>query len=202
MTLEKKPSDDEDSSSDSEDNSENDSDGAGENDNEDSGDSEGEVEARATKEEPNIVITKATGGIQCDLKANEDSILWSFYAENDGMVVIPSFENKSKAGSVVMELDFGANQGSWANYWNFKGSAASIERNHKEDSTVEYAKSDLSSDKFGYHMIDASHNKAIKIVNEGWHTVRLEAKGLAAEESIKVYGLTFMDMKEFEKTVK
>ena len=75
MTLEKKPSDDEDSSSDSEDNSENDSDGAGENDNEDSGDSEGEVEARATKEEPNIVITKATGGIQCDLKANEDSIL-------------------------------------------------------------------------------------------------------------------------------
>lgn len=197
MIMEQKPSDDEDSSSDSDNDIDSEIDGS-----EDSSDSEGEVETRTAKEEPNIIITKSTGAIQCELKANEDSILWSFYTENDGMVVIPSFKNDSSAGSVEMELDFGANQGSWANYWNFAGSAASIDRDHKEAHTVEYDINDLADKKFGYHMIDATHKKAIKIVNEGWHTVRLKAKGLVAEESIKVYGLTFMDMKEFNNAVK
>ena len=148
---------------------------------------------------PTITINKPAGAIQCDLKQNGDSIVWSFYAEHDGMVVIPTFENKTAQGSVIMELDFNATQGSWSNYWNYKGFSETIEREEYELALVTYDKNDLEENRYGYHMLSSSHDKAIKIVSEGWHTIKLEAQGLAEEEIINVFGITFMDLKEFEK---
>lgn len=151
---------------------------------------------------PTITIKKPTGAIQCDLKKDGDSIVWSFYAEHDGMVVIPTFENKTNNGSVLMELDFNATQGSWSNYWNYKGFNESIEREAYEPSSETFTAEDLENQRYGYHMLSSAHKKAIKIVSEGWHTIRLEAKGLAPDEIINVFGITFMDIKEFEKTVR
>lgn len=81
---------------------------------EDSEEPSARTSAPTTK--PVVTITKPDGAIQCELKKDGDSIVWSFYTEHDGMVVIPTFENSTTAGKVKMELDFGANQGSWANY--------------------------------------------------------------------------------------
>lgn len=131
--------------------------------------------APAPQGKPIITIDKPEGAIQCILKKHKDSIIWSFYAEHDGLVAIPSFENTSSTMKVKMELDFGAKQGSWANYWNYVNSTeATINRKYEEPSSVEYTQEHLTANKFGYHMIDGTHKQAIKIVSEGWHTIKLE----------------------------
>lgn len=147
-------------------------------------------------------ITKPEGAIECVLKADGDSILWSVYCPKDGMVVIPSFENKTTSAKVTMELDFGATQGAWANYWNFKEVTDSIDRDYKEPSTVIYESTDLTESRFGYHMLDSTHKKAIKIVGEGWHSIRISASGLSPEETIKVFGITFLDLRDYELITK
>lgn len=226
--------------------------------------------APAPQGKPIVTVDKPKGAIQCVLKKHKDSIIWSFYAEHDGLVAIPSFENASSKFKVKMELDFGAKQGSWANYWNYVNSTEEIDRDYEEPSSVEYGQDDLKANKFGYHMLDNEYDKAIKIVSEGWHTIKLEmfdpniedsdeeeesidqedtnnedneagqkedteqgedtgedteqeednvgeeeeaSKREATQEeeqeevinpvdTVKVYGLTFMDIKEFEKATK
>lgn len=117
------------------------------------------------------------------------------------MICIPSFSTSSTNATINMKLDFGGIQGSWPNYYNVMGKT-SIDRNHKEDTIISYTNTDLNDSHYGYHMINSIEQKVMKIISAGYHTIELSVEGLQEEEFVNIYGLTFLDMQNYNLDIK
>ena len=130
---------------------------------------------------------RAEGGL-CAAVTGFGKVCWSFYAEQDGMVVIPSFYTATQGLSAEVTLDFGAQQGKWANYWNCVDPSR-IDRNHTEKSTIHISTSEMQSHEGGYryglHMLNSGTQPVIRIVNKCWHTIMMQIKPIHQE----VYGV-------------
>ena len=156
----------------------------------------------ATPDLDSPTITRNPGGIQVSLKAEADKVVWSFYAEQDGMVVIPSFFTDDSAATVEVKLNFGGKQGMYPNYYNYVGSG-SINRKYEEPTTVSYTSENLVSGAMGYHVLTPD-TKVLKIAAAGHHSIEISVKGLTPGSLIHVYGLTFLSMQSYnmEKKIK
>lgn len=155
----------------------------------------------ATPDLDSPTVTRTPGGIQASLKAEADKVVWSFYAEQDGMVVIPSFFTDDSSAVVDVKLNFGGKQGAYPNYYNFVGN--SINRKHEEPTTISYSFSDLESGAMGYHLLK-EETKVLKIASAGHHSIEISVKNLSPSKQIDVYGLTFLSMQSYnlEKKLK
>lgn len=147
-------------------------------------------------------ITRNAGGLQVSIKKEEDKVIWSFYAEQDGMVVIPSFFTDDSEVTVDMKLNFGGKQGAYPNYYNFVG-GGSINRKHEEPTTISYTFSDLNEGAIGYHLLE-ENTKVLKIAAAGHHTIEISARNISSNKLVHVYGLTFLSMQGYnlEKKIK
>ena len=132
---------------------------------------------------------RALGGL-CAAVTGFGKVVWSFYAEQDGMVVIPSFFTATDGLTAEVYLDFGADQGVWNNYWNcVDASAPSVDRQYREPSKIDINTSVMQSwdsgKRYGLHMLNSKSQPVLRIVNKGWHTVMMQIKPIHQE----VYGV-------------
>lgn len=135
-----------------------------------------------------VNIQRSAGGLQINIGDTGGKAVWSFYADRDGLVVIPNLACTSTTANITMKLDFGAVQGSWSNYFNCVGTG-SIDRNYKEPSVIEHTGSIAN---WGKHKIKTT--PSIKMVSEGWHTIEISATGLNQGETLNIYGLNFLGL--------
>lgn len=141
-------------------------------------------------------IQAVAGGLQATIDNTGGKVVWSFYCDKDGLVVIPNLACTSTTATVSMKLDFGANQGKWSNYFNCVNTG-SIDRTHKEASSITATGSALN---WGKHNIKAT--QAIKITTEGWHSIEISATGLEVGETLDVYGLNFVSLDMYNLLIK
>lgn len=130
-------------------------------------------------------IQRVPGGL-CAAVTGFGKVVWSFYAEQDGMVVIPSFYTGTDGLTAEVYLDFGAKQGQWNNYWNCVDPLSpSIERTTQEPSKIEIKTSAMQSynegKRYGLHMINSTTQPVLRVVNKGWHTVMMQIKPIHQE---------------------
>ena len=160
--------------------------------------------ALSTPDLNSTTTTREAGGLQVDLVVNGEketdgtagSVVWSFYCDRDGMVVIPSIGLEDNT-TVVMELDFGADQGLWSSYWNATGNDTAILRDYKEPSTVTINNAACTNNRYSKAQLTATHsaNRVIRITTEGWHTIRI--KKTSATGGVHVYGIDFMGLNSY-----
>lgn len=135
-----------------------------------------------------VTIQRSTGGLQINVDNTGGKAVWSFYADRDGLVVIPNLACTSTTATIRMKLDFGAVQGAWSNYFNCVGTD-DINRDYKEPTSIE---STGVVANWGKHRV--GETPVIKMVSEGWHTVEISATGLAEGETLNIYGLSFLSL--------
>lgn len=147
--------------------------------------------ALTTADLQSTTVVRNPGGIEAVLDDNTSSVVWSFYCDADGMVVIPCLQLEDTT-EIKMELDFGADQGKWGNYWTYANSDASIDRAYKEPSSITINNAATTGNKYGRHLLTGTHsaNKVIRITTEGWHTIRIYKTSEAGKAHI--FGLDFM----------
>ena len=165
-----------------------------------------------------------TKGVQVTVQG-KGSITWSFYCPVDGMVVVPSVYTKTSNQGVSMQLDFGGEQGKWANYWNCVSATATPDRGYKEPSVVEIpytAMETMGEGKaYGLHMLQYTDQPVLKITSKGWHTVSLMMPTIASsmvyddneimptsvpdqpvgDGNFDVFGLNFLSLNEYKRMV-
>lgn len=121
-------------------------------------------------------------GIQVSAEAG-GKVVWSFYCEEEGMVVVPSLYTESEGVGATMKLDFGVTQPQWSNYWYFNAN-----RGDKEPSTIEINNSDLKAKGSGKNYdasVISSTDPVLRITSKGWHTI--EITPLFEETAITTY---------------
>lgn len=133
-------------------------------------------------------INRISGGLEINIDSNGGKAIWSFYADRDGLVVIPNLACTSTAATITMKLDFGAIQGKWNNYFNYAGTTA-IDRNYNEPSSISSQGSVVN---WGKHNL--AETPCVKMVSEGWHTIEISATGLREGETVNIYGLNFLGL--------
>lgn len=104
-------------------------------------------------------------------------VIWSFYCEQDGMVIVPSLYTPALGTTIHMKLDNGVVQGKWNNYWNVAGDVAT-DIHHSEPSTIDIENSDLvghSNKSYGLHVLRNTTQPVIKVTTAGWHTLEISA---------------------------
>lgn len=163
-------------------------------------------------------------GLMVNVTGN-GSITWSFYCPVDGMVVVPSVYTKTTNQGVSMQLDFGGEQGKWANYWNCVSATATPDREYKEPSVVEIpytAMETMGEGKaYGLHMLQHTDQPVLKITSKGWHTVSLMMPTVAqsmvyddneimptsvpsqpvGDGNFDVFGLNFLSLNDYKRMV-
>lgn len=136
-------------------------------------------------------ITRLTGGLYVGVQGF-GKVLWSFYTEQDGMVVVPCFYTPTKDMTVEMSLDFGGDQGTWSNFWNSVNSTT-INRNHVEPAKIEVSTTQMEAfdngKRYGLHMITTKEQPVLKVVSKGWHTVMLNIKPVSPETRADGYSV-------------
>lgn len=157
-------------------------------------------------------VNRAEGGLQANVTGS-GSITWSFYCDRDNMVVIPSFYTEDKM-DVKVQLDFGAKQGKWNNYWNCISASGVIDRNYEEPSQVTIGHSQLedrgTGKAYGVHMI-TTDSPVLKITTKGWHTIHITPQPVNKPLSdipedfgdgiIQMFGLNFLSLDEYNRKI-
>lgn len=169
-----------------------------------------------------------TKGVQVTVQGT-GSITWSFYCPIDGMVVIPSVYTTTADQGVQMQLDFGGQQGKWANMWNAVGANATPDRTYLEPSTVTIPNTMMTAlgegKAYGLHMLQYDDQPVLKITSKGWHTISLMMPAKANSASLlmdedgtligtfsvpdtpvgdgtfDVFGLNFLSLNEYKRLV-
>lgn len=165
-----------------------------------------------------------TKGIQVTIQGT-GSITWSFYAPIDGMVIIPSVYTATENQGVAMQLDFGGEQGKWANYWNARGVTATPDREYKEPSevTIENTAMEALGDGkvYGLHMLKNADQPVLKVTTKGWHTVSLMMPAVTqaamlldddiavfsvpdqsvGDGTFDVFGLNFLSLQDYNRMI-
>ena len=145
-------------------------------------------------------------------------VVWSFYCEHDGMVVVPSLLTPALGTTIHMKLDNGAVQGKWNNYWNVAGDV-DANTSYTEPSTVNITNADLighSNKSYGLHVLKNTTQPVLKITTAGWHTLEISATfpGTARDVdgrshipedvgngSVFVYGINFLSLDSYNSRV-
>lgn len=158
-------------------------------------------------------IVRIGKGLQATISGG-GKVIWSFYCEHDGMVVIPSVYTESEGVGCRMRLDFGVVQPKWNNYWNYIGTSTSIDRNYNEPSEVEIPNNKFSTvgngKCYGMHMISNSSQPVLKITTKGWHTIEVtpvypetKLRSVIPEEfgdgALATFGLNFLTVDEYKR---
>lgn len=166
-------------------------------------------------------VVRVNRGLQCNVTGN-GSIVWSFYCEHDGMVIIPSVYTQDENTGVVMKLDYGSKQGKWNNYWNFVSSEGSINRDYEESTVVEVPYSNfvthISGKSYGLHCLRNSSQPVLKVTTKGWHTLQITPKfpqvapqseispmsvvpDPSGDQTLCVFGINFLSMDDYNKRI-
>lgn len=136
-------------------------------------------------------------GYAFNLIDNTSEVIFSFFTEQDDMIVIPSMYTLEENKNVTVELDFGVEQSQmmmdYVKYDQdrmFTAEPSSIVVNTNEfGANKVYWQNDIRAGKVPY----------IHIVNRGWHTVRV--RNTMASGSLILHGLHFKHYNEvFEPT--
>lgn len=158
-------------------------------------------------------IQRVDGGLQANI-SGFGKVVWSFYCEQDGMVVVPNFYTEN-AEKVRMSLDFGALQGQWSNYWNNVNNTT-IDRTYKEPSVVDIVTSTLSvfntGKRVGLFNLSTT-TPVIKIVSKGWHTLTIElppkqvqtrsvTPPVPADGAASIFGINILSAIEYKMLTK
>ena len=141
-------------------------------------------------------IQSVNGGLQVTVDKNGGKVVWSFYCDRDGLVIVPSLACTSTSATVSVKLDFGSIQGRWSNYFN-SVSTGEIDRNHKEHSVITATGSALN---WGKHNL--KQTQVIKVTTEGWHSLEISATGLGDSETLNIYGLSFIGLDMYNLLMK
>ena len=143
-----------------------------------------------------VAIERVSGGLQVALDKNGGKVVWSFYADRDGLVVVPNLACTSTSANISVKLDFGAMQGKWSNYFNYVGTGE-INRDYAESSSIS---SQGNVANWGKHNLE--NTPVIKITTEGWHTIEISVTDLADSETLDVYGLNFLSLDMYNLLLK
>ena len=145
----------------------------------------------------------ADKGVSCQI-GNNGSLIWSFYAEQDGLVAFPTLQvvNKDVPFKAKVELDFGTSQAQWGNYWQFADSGG-VNTNYREPSRMELSNGDFkgySGAVYDKYTIESDSQKVLKITNKGWHTVKITFN---SEETNRLYinNLSFTSLDDYKNRV-
>lgn len=148
----------------------------------------------------------------------EGKVVWSFYCEHDGMVIVPSLYTPALGVTIHMKLDNAVVQGKWNNYWNMAGDVVT-NVSYSEPSTVNIVNSDLighSNKSYGLHVLRDTTQPVIKVTTAGWHTLEISATfpGSSGEASpashipedvgngtVFVYGINFLSLDTYNTKV-
>lgn len=163
-----------------------------------------------TSEDLTYPAVKVEHGLQAVVKG-DGKVVWSFYCDRDGMVVVPSVYSASLGVTAHMKLDFGAKQGKWSNQWNNVG--LEVNREYEEPAQVDITNSDLighGNKSYGLHVLKYDTQPVIKITTAGWHTIEMsatfpESLSISPDQvgngSVAVFGLNFLSLDSYNKKV-
>lgn len=134
---------------------------------------------------------------------NGQKITWSFYAEEDGLVVIPGLYTVDPNPVIKFELDFNMEQAQWGNTWSYFQDTVT---NHayREPASFSLAKSDLvalNGTAYSSAIVRSTDQKALKIVGKGWHTITLSVQLSIDSNSCTVHGLEFFSLNNYRNRV-
>ena len=163
-----------------------------------------------TSEDLEYPAQKVEHGLQAVIKGN-GKVVWSFYCDRDGMVVVPSIYSASLGVTAHMKLDFGAKQGKWSNQWNNVG--LEINRDYEEPAEITITNSELighGNKSYGLHVLKYDNQPVIKITTAGWHTIEMsasfpESRSIDPDQigngSVSVFGLNFLSLDSYNQRV-
>ena len=163
-----------------------------------------------------------TKGVQVTIQGT-GSITWSFYAPIDGMVVVPSIYTATENQGVMMQLDFGGQQGKWANYWNAVNATNTVDRTYLEPSEVTIPNTMMETlgegKAYGLHMLKYTDQPVLKITSKGWHTISIMMPAVSpamlddgimtfsvpeqnvGDGTFDVFGLNFLSLQDYKRMV-
>ncbi|PEJ91641.1 hypothetical protein CN690_29455, partial [Bacillus wiedmannii] len=122
-------------------------------------------------------------------------LTWSFYAEQDALVAIPTVQVKDKETefNVKESLDFGTVQAQWGNYWELND-VGGVNPSYREPSVITLGNSDFKGYGgviYGKYILESTDQKVLKITNKGWHTISIQFSS-SEDNKLFINNLSFM----------
>ena len=136
------------------------------------------------------------GGYIAESNADDSVFIWSFYSEEDDLIVIPTLY----AGRCIarFELDFGLEQPQFSLDDKVGHTTYSYQKG-TTDKPISYTEFDSGVDTQTYSTRELN-TKYIHIATKGWHTIKVTLKSNASTNTNKyicLNGLSFMGYEEF-----
>lgn len=157
-------------------------------------------------------VNRVTGGLQAVI-VDGGKLVWSFYAKEEGMVVVPLMYTVNTSFQVNVSVDFGAKQGKWSNYWKYVSNTGIVDRDYNEPSSITIGINDMENyengKRYGLHLVNNSAKPVLKLTSKGWHTISITIEPVASalsvpppipvEGSLCVYGIDIIPFTEYKK---
>jgi lysophospholipase L1-like esterase len=144
----------------------------------------------------------AGSGVSIIIK-NDGAVYWSFYAEEDGLVVIPSLYTPDTGAVAKLELDFGLVQPQWNNYWSYNEKDG-VNADYRETSIVTIPKALFTSyggNVYSRHMVKTKDQPVLKITTKGWHTIKITGVMVDPTINLSINELYFMSLTDYRNTI-